>query len=93
MNSDKRPDYVLPIIPFQSHDIKLRIVSSYWLIIILGLPLWWITTSIERLALPVERVRSIARVTEVLGYPFDAVRSRSSTPLSWTARFSVGYLD
>lgn len=91
MNSDHRPDYVLPTIPFQSNNIKLRIVSSYWLIIILGLPLWWITTSIERLALPVERVRS--RVTEVLGYPFDAVRSRSSPPLSWTARFSVGYLD
>jgi Phosphatidylinositol-glycan biosynthesis class S protein len=58
-------DYVLPAIPFQLPKTRLRIVASYWLIFILGLPLWWITTSIERLALPVERVKSVASATEV----------------------------
>lgn len=68
MNADRGPklaDYVLPTILFQSPKITLRVVASYWLVFILGLPLWWITTSIERLALPVERVKTIARATEV----------------------------
>lgn len=68
MNADRGPrsaDYDIPTISFQSPNIRLKIVASYWLVFILGLPLWWITTSIERLALPVERVKSTARATEV----------------------------
>ncbi|KAF8591320.1 hypothetical protein K439DRAFT_1611324 [Ramaria rubella] len=44
--------------------LRFRIVTSYWLIFILGLPLWWSTTSIQRLTLPVNRVISTANKPE-----------------------------
>jgi len=37
---------------FQYDKIRRSIIASYWLIIFLALPLWWNTTSIERLPLP-----------------------------------------
>ncbi|KAF7426157.1 GPI transamidase component [Pleurotus ostreatus] len=45
---------------FQSDNVRRTIIASYWIIIILALPLWWKTTSIERLSLPSSRVRNQA---------------------------------
>lgn len=47
---------------FYQRDITRRyIILAYWCTIILALPLWWSTTSIERLSLPSTRVVSQAR--------------------------------
>lgn len=46
---------------FQADSIRRSIISAYWLIILLALPLWWSTTSIERLSLPSSRVASQAQ--------------------------------
>lgn len=46
---------------FQADTIRRYIIGSYWLIIILALPLWWSTTSIERLSLPTSHVISRAQ--------------------------------
>ncbi|KAH7923098.1 hypothetical protein BV22DRAFT_1069392 [Leucogyrophana mollusca] len=43
---------------FQSDDTRRLILGSYWVVILLALPFWWYTTSIERLSLPADRVRS-----------------------------------
>ncbi|TRM63577.1 phosphatidylinositol-glycan biosynthesis class S protein-domain-containing protein [Schizophyllum amplum] len=37
---------------YQSNGVRWSIIASYWLVIFLALPLWWKTTSIERLSLP-----------------------------------------
>jgi Phosphatidylinositol-glycan biosynthesis class S protein len=41
---------------FQSDRTRRSILGAYWLVIFLALPLWWHTTSIERLSLPSSRV-------------------------------------
>ncbi|GLB42327.1 putative phosphatidylinositol-glycan biosynthesis class S protein [Lyophyllum shimeji] len=46
---------------FQADHVRRSIISAYWLIIILALPLWWHTTSIERLSLPTVRVTEQTR--------------------------------
>lgn len=43
-------------IVFQTNHIRRYILASYWVVIFLALPLWWYTTSIERLSLPSSRV-------------------------------------
>lgn len=46
---------------FQADNTRRYIISAYWAIIILALPLWWSATSIERLSLPSTRVISQAQ--------------------------------
>ncbi|KAF5368925.1 hypothetical protein D9758_002882 [Tetrapyrgos nigripes] len=41
---------------FQYDKIRRSIIASYWLVLFLALPLWWKTTSIERLPLPSSHV-------------------------------------
>ncbi|KAI0052134.1 hypothetical protein FA95DRAFT_1602095 [Auriscalpium vulgare] len=41
---------------FEQPRVRRTILASYWAVIILAVPLWWSTTSIERLSLPVSRV-------------------------------------
>ena len=41
---------------FESPLVRRSIIASYFLVILLALPLWWKTTSIERQALPVSHV-------------------------------------
>ncbi|KAJ7240452.1 phosphatidylinositol-glycan biosynthesis class S protein-domain-containing protein [Mycena rebaudengoi] len=45
---------------YQSDYNRRLIIGSYWIVIILAIPLWWSTTSIERLSLPTSRVKSQA---------------------------------
>ncbi|KAK1226222.1 GPI transamidase component [Marasmius sp. AFHP31] len=41
---------------FQYVGVRRSIIASYWMVIFLALPLWWNTTSIERLSLPSSEV-------------------------------------
>ncbi|KAF8155606.1 phosphatidylinositol-glycan biosynthesis class S protein-domain-containing protein [Crassisporium funariophilum] len=41
---------------YQQDGVRRSIIIAYWAIIILAVPLWWYTTSIERLSLPSSRV-------------------------------------
>ena len=41
---------------FESPRTRRQVISSYWALILLAVPLWWHTTSIERLPLPTARV-------------------------------------
>jgi len=45
---------------FESRRTRVWILTSYLVIVILALPLWWSTTSIERLSLPVSRVDALS---------------------------------
>ncbi|TCD70687.1 GPI transamidase component [Steccherinum ochraceum] len=44
---------------FESIFTRRRIVISYWLVILFAIPIWWKTTSIDRLSLPESQVYSI----------------------------------
>ncbi|KAJ7634753.1 phosphatidylinositol-glycan biosynthesis class S protein-domain-containing protein [Roridomyces roridus] len=50
-----------------SESIRRLIIASYWLVIIAAIPLWWQTTSIERLSLPTSRVH--AQAANTLRFP------------------------
>ncbi|GJE85189.1 GPI transamidase component PIG-S [Phanerochaete sordida] len=54
------PPVDLSRITFESTRNRRRIIASYWFIVILALPLWWRTTSIDRLSLPESRARVLA---------------------------------
>ena len=45
---------------YQADETRRSIVIAYWSIIILAIPLWWYTTSIERLSLPSHHVHQQA---------------------------------
>jgi GPI-anchor transamidase subunit S len=44
---------------FEQPRTRVTILASYLLLVVLGLPLWWSTTSIERLSLPTFHVDSL----------------------------------
>lgn len=44
---------------FESAWTRRKILASYWIAVILAIPLWWKITSIDRLSLPGARVRSL----------------------------------
>ena len=46
---------------YQTDKTRRSIVIAYWSIIILTIPLWWYTTSIERLSLPSRHVHQQAK--------------------------------
>ena len=46
---------------YQKDAIRRSIISAYWAAIFLSLPLWWYSTSIERLSLPSSRVQQLAQ--------------------------------
>jgi len=41
---------------YQSSTIKRSVIASYWTVILFSIPLWWYTTSIQRLTLPRSRI-------------------------------------
>ena len=61
---------------FQSKKLRWSILAAYWAVILLALPLWWTTTSIQRLSLPTARVENLAR--KDLRFPIDIVLDSSS---------------
>ena len=46
---------------YQKDTTRRAIVIAYWSVIILAIPLWWYTTSIERLSLPSHHVHQQAK--------------------------------
>ncbi|KDR80088.1 hypothetical protein GALMADRAFT_136636 [Galerina marginata CBS 339.88] len=46
---------------YQNDGLRRSIIFAYWVVFILALPVWWYTTSIERLSLPSSRVRQLAQ--------------------------------
>ena len=46
---------------FESVWTRRRILASYWLVVVLAIPLWWKATSIDRLSLPESRVRGLSK--------------------------------
>ncbi|KAF8552084.1 hypothetical protein OG21DRAFT_1511940 [Imleria badia] len=56
-------------LPFESPKIRRLVLGAYWTIIILALPFWWRLTSIERIALPSDRVS--AQLDRKLVFPLD----------------------
>ncbi|KAH9171332.1 phosphatidylinositol-glycan biosynthesis class S protein-domain-containing protein [Lactarius sanguifluus] len=67
---------------FQKQWIRRWIFGSYVALVLLGLPLWWRTTSIERLSLPTLRIDS-------LGGKEAAPPDTYSVSLSEDARFPI----
>ena len=61
---------------FQSWKVRWSILAAYWAVIVLALPLWWTTTSIQRLSLPTSRVEDLSR--KDLRFPVDIVLDSSS---------------
>ncbi|KAF7986318.1 hypothetical protein HWV62_35286 [Athelia sp. TMB] len=63
---------------FQSAPTRRLVLASYWALILLAVPLWWHTTSIERLALPSARVAQ-ALAAPPLRFPVDVHISGASS--------------
>lgn len=61
---------------FQSRKVRWSILAAYWAVILLALPLWWTTTSIQRLSLPTSRVEDLSR--EDLRFPVDIALDSST---------------
>ena len=60
----------------QSRKVRWSILAAYWAVILLALPLWWTTTSIQRLSLPISRVEDLAQ--KDLHFPVDIFLDSSS---------------
>lgn len=62
---------------FQSVFTTRSILASYWTVFVLALPLWWYTTSIQRLSLPASRV--LAQADRELRFPVNLQLDSSFT--------------
>ncbi|KAJ3755155.1 phosphatidylinositol-glycan biosynthesis class S protein-domain-containing protein [Lentinula raphanica] len=80
---------------FQSDSIRRYIIASYWVLIILALPLWWTTTSIERLPLPTTEVYAQAQKKLVIPLEIcvDSVFSDQITSVQRAIHDSASYLN
>uniref|UniRef100_D8QHB6 GPI transamidase component PIG-S n=1 Tax=Schizophyllum commune (strain H4-8 / FGSC 9210) TaxID=578458 RepID=D8QHB6_SCHCM len=69
---------------YQANHVRRLIIASYWLVIFLALPLWWKTTSIERLSLPQGRIGALGdknlRFDIGISVPNGRVREALDTP-------------
>lgn len=61
---------------FQSRKVRWSILAAYWAVILSALPLWWTTTSIQRLSLPTSRVKDLSR--RDLRFPVDIILDSST---------------
>ncbi|KXN90300.1 hypothetical protein AN958_04333 [Leucoagaricus sp. SymC.cos] len=61
---------------YQSNGVKRTVIASYWIVILLSVPLWWYTTSIQRLALPQTRISVQAQ--RLLKVPVDVCLENQS---------------
>ncbi|KAJ3999220.1 phosphatidylinositol-glycan biosynthesis class S protein-domain-containing protein [Lentinula boryana] len=80
---------------FQFDTVRRYIIASYWVLIILALPLWWTTTSIERLPLPTSEVYAQAqkRLEIPLAICVDSAFSSQITSLQRSIHDAASYLD
>ncbi|KAJ3744970.1 phosphatidylinositol-glycan biosynthesis class S protein-domain-containing protein [Lentinula detonsa] len=80
---------------FQFDTIRRYIIASYWVLITLALPLWWTTTSIERLPLPTSEVYAQAqkKLEIPLAICVDSAFSSHITSLQRSIRDAASYLD
>jgi len=46
---------------FQKDGLRRSIILAYWIVILFSLPIWWYTTSIQRLSLPSNHIQHVAR--------------------------------
>lgn len=65
---------------FECPLTRRSIIASYFLVILLALPLWWNTTSIERQALPVSRVS--AHTGKELLFPVHVILDTSTSDIN-----------
>lgn len=67
--------------PFQSEKVRRTIIASTWIVILLVLPIWWATASLQRLPLPrsvvqetnqviISAVQRVECVSETISYDF-----------------------
>lgn len=75
-------------LPFEQTRTRLWILTSYLLLVVLALPLWWSTTSIERLSLPTSRVDSLGskEVSRWINGHFELLHNRWSAPFTYQRR-------
>ncbi|KIM70752.1 hypothetical protein SCLCIDRAFT_1206925 [Scleroderma citrinum Foug A] len=68
---------------FQRPTIRRLILASYWLVILIAVPFWWRLTSIERRALPSNRVHSQLERTPVfpVNVQLDASSFQEKAPI------------
>ncbi len=59
MNGPPQPSFLRDpsAIYYQKDELRRSIIVAYWIVIVFALPLWWSTTSIQRLSLPSSRVQ------------------------------------
>ncbi|EMD35422.1 hypothetical protein CERSUDRAFT_116191 [Gelatoporia subvermispora B] len=62
---------------------RRTIIAAYWLVVLLAVPLWWTTTSIDRLSLPTARV--FAQQDKQLTFPVHVCLSTQERDLVDTA--------
>ncbi|KAG8874275.1 GPI transamidase component [Tulasnella sp. 331] len=85
------PEGAPPPPSFQSGRIRKWIVVSYWIVLALGIPFWWYTTSIQRLGLPRTRIQGLYELEETFKFPTDIILDTSGTSLDTDAY--IGDLD
>lgn len=73
---------------FEQPRTRVWILTSYLLLVVLAVPLWWSTTSIERLSLPISRVDSVGNkeVSRHLNGCYETLPNSQSAPFSYQRR-------
>jgi GPI-anchor transamidase subunit S len=60
MSDDEHKPKDPSLLTFEGPYMRRCILASYLVLVILALPLWWSTTSIQRLSLPKAHIDSLA---------------------------------
>jgi hypothetical protein len=73
---------------FEQPRTRVWILTSYLLLVFLAVPLWWSTTSIERLSLPTSRVDSLGskEVSRWLNGYYEPLPNCQSAPFTYQRR-------
>ncbi|EIW78395.1 hypothetical protein CONPUDRAFT_167417 [Coniophora puteana RWD-64-598 SS2] len=78
---------------YENVQTRWFVLSSYWIVIILALPFWWRTTSIERLSLPSHRIRAQVEERPRLAVTLALDRSSFGTQVDSVASEVNGLLE